>query len=293
MCIDFLLFFLAATLSSHLRVPCLTRFRRADFGNGLYNDHHFHYGYFVYALAIIFANDPHFAAAYADKALQLVREYACSNHSDPYFPRSRCKDWWDFHSWANGLTPFGDGKNQESTSEAVFAYYGVMLLGLSLGDRGLANWGRVLMQTEIHAAQRYWQIRYTGEQRDLEDSGSVYPPPFSHNLCVGVLWGSKADYRTWFGANTEFIFGIQQIPVSPISEALLAPGWLQCVAAANEREHLFAHASDAWKSILYAGLAQVDAETYWRKVRAPLPKPRTQSRMQHAFSSKHVNVCIC
>ena len=32
--------------------------RGADFGNGWYNDHHFHYGYFLYAAATVGKSDP-------------------------------------------------------------------------------------------------------------------------------------------------------------------------------------------------------------------------------------------
>ncbi|POM77946.1 Putative endo-1,3-beta-glucanase, partial [Phytophthora palmivora] len=38
---------------------------QADYGNGYYNDHHFHYGYFVYALATIRKFDPDFIEKHA------------------------------------------------------------------------------------------------------------------------------------------------------------------------------------------------------------------------------------
>ncbi|KAL4094979.1 hypothetical protein PRIC1_010629 [Phytophthora ramorum] len=38
---------------------------RADYGNGYYNDHHFHYGYFTYALAAIRKFDPEFIEKHA------------------------------------------------------------------------------------------------------------------------------------------------------------------------------------------------------------------------------------
>ena len=36
--------------------------KRADFGNGWYNDHHFHYGYHVYAAAVVCKEDPGFCS---------------------------------------------------------------------------------------------------------------------------------------------------------------------------------------------------------------------------------------
>jgi endo-1,3(4)-beta-glucanase len=39
------------------------------------------------------------------------------------------------HSWAAGLQPSWDGKNQESSSEAVNAYLAVAQLGRATGGR--------------------------------------------------------------------------------------------------------------------------------------------------------------
>ncbi|KAK4367667.1 hypothetical protein RND71_011459 [Anisodus tanguticus] len=53
------------------------------------------------------------------------------------YARLRCFDLWKLHSWAGGLTEFGDGRNQESTSEAVNAYYSAALMGLAYEDTHL------------------------------------------------------------------------------------------------------------------------------------------------------------
>ena len=47
---------------------------------------------------------------------------------------------------------------QESTSEAVNAYYGLYLLGEARGSAALADWGRVLLAMELRSAQRYWHV---------------------------------------------------------------------------------------------------------------------------------------
>jgi endo-1,3(4)-beta-glucanase len=65
------------------------------------------------------------------------------------------------HSWAAGLQPSFDGKNQESSSEAVSAYYGVALLGKATGNAELEGWGRLMLATEIRAARKYTQV-YSG-----------------------------------------------------------------------------------------------------------------------------------
>lgn len=54
-----------------------------------------------------------------------------------------------------------DGKNQESSSEAVNAYLGIVLLGQATGDAMLEGWGQLLLATEVTAARKYAQA-YTG-----------------------------------------------------------------------------------------------------------------------------------
>ena len=63
----------------------------------------------------------------------------------------------------------------------------------------------------------------------------------------------QVDYATWFGANVEYIHGIQILPVTPVTELLLAPAWVReqypVLAPA------LATASDGWKGFIYADLA--------------------------------------
>lgn len=96
----------------------------ADFGNGYYNDHHFHYGYFVYAAAVIGHLDPSWLQEGNNTAWvnTLVRDFA-NPVNDAEFPFFRSFDWFHGHSWAKGLFESGDGKDEESTSEDSFASY--------------------------------------------------------------------------------------------------------------------------------------------------------------------------
>ncbi|RZB65495.1 putative endo-1,3(4)-beta-glucanase [Glycine soja] len=103
----------------------------ADFGFGIYNDHHFHLGYFIYGIAVLAKIDPQWG--------------------------QKCFDLYNLHSWAAGLTEFEDGRNQESTSEA--AYYAGALLGLAYGDSSLVDTGSTLVALEILAAQTWWHVK--------------------------------------------------------------------------------------------------------------------------------------
>jgi endo-1,3(4)-beta-glucanase len=212
----------------------------ADFGQGYYNDHHFHYGYFLYAAAALGRGDAAWLAANREAIVALARDIANPSTEDPHFTPFRNMDWYEGHSWAAGLFENEAGRNQESSSEAVNAWYGLQLLGLASGDRDLENVGRVLLATEIRGAQRYWQV---------DSSDGVYSEPFASNKVVGIVWGSRADHATFFGTELELIHGIQLLPFTPVSEALLEPAWVTeqyPVASAS-----LGSAGEGWRGLLF------------------------------------------
>lgn len=77
-------------------------------------------------------------------------------------------------------------KNQESTSEAINAYYSVSLLGKVLNRTDLRDLGRVLLAMEIRSAKRYYHIRTTND--DVYESST-----FAANAIVGILWSNRAE----------------------------------------------------------------------------------------------------
>ena len=109
------------------------------FGQGYYNDHHFHYGYHVYAAAALAKADPAWAEQFEDTVLHLVRDIANPSNRDPHY-RASDMDWCMGHSWAGGLFLFGDARSR-STSEAVNAWYAVSLWGYRREARASATWG--------------------------------------------------------------------------------------------------------------------------------------------------------
>eukprot|EP01126_Amoeba_proteus_P063743 TRINITY_DN8816_c0_g1_i5.p1 TRINITY_DN8816_c0_g1~~TRINITY_DN8816_c0_g1_i5.p1 ORF type:complete len:571 (+),score=87.66 TRINITY_DN8816_c0_g1_i5:494-2206(+) len=187
-----------------------------DYGNGIYNDHHFHYGYYIYASSVVMKYIPTWE--WSSRVLDLIRDIANPSTSDPYFPVTRHKDWYLGHSWAQGLDSTQDGKNQESTSEAVNAYYAISLYGKVTNNNYLTNIGKLLLATEIRSAQKYWQTTVFS---------TIYPRIFAQNGIVGIMWSDKADYATFFGNKPEFIHCIQMVPFTPISEQLLPLQWVE------------------------------------------------------------------
>jgi endo-1,3(4)-beta-glucanase len=98
---------------------------------GFYNDHHFHYGYYIYTAAVLAHFDPQWGRDFFEVVLVLIRDIANPSNRDTSFPLFRHKDWYFGSSWASGITqpPFPNGMNQESSSEAIAAYEGVALFG--------------------------------------------------------------------------------------------------------------------------------------------------------------------
>lgn len=63
-----------------------------NFGNAFYNDMHFHYGYHIYAAAVVSHLDPDWGKRFFERVLLLVRNIANPSADDTYFPVMRHKD---------------------------------------------------------------------------------------------------------------------------------------------------------------------------------------------------------
>ncbi|KAH7288354.1 hypothetical protein KP509_31G023500 [Ceratopteris richardii] len=236
----------------------------ADFGLGVYNDHHYHMGYFCYAGAVLAKLDPAWGTAYKAHLYTIAEDFMTMNHhikqnnsvlpqssgiarKSPLFPRFRNFDFWVLHSWAGGLTEFLDGRNQESTSEAVNAYYSASLLGRAFKDNCLVDMGLTLAAFEIRAAQTLWHVHR---------NSSLYESVFvSRNRMLGVLWANKRDTGLWFAPPEwkECRLGIQLLPIVPITEFLFkdldfVKDLVEWASTSLSRPDV----KDEWKGFIYA-----------------------------------------
>jgi endoglucanase Acf2 len=169
------------------------------------NDHHFHYGYYVYAAAIVAQYDAAWAAdsAWGGMVKTLIRDSANPSRSDSAFPFLRGFDVYAGHSWASGHQGFAAGNNQESSSESTNLSAALVLWGSATGDTALRDLGSYLLATEGEAIAQYW---FDADQQ-------VFPGSFTHDT-VGMVWGSGGSYSTWWTANPEEIHGINVLPVT-------------------------------------------------------------------------------
>jgi hypothetical protein len=90
----------------------------------------------------------------------------------------------------------------------------------------------------------------------MDPQDGVHPEKFVGNKVTGIYFEGKCDYTTFFGNNPEFIHGIQQIPVSAITDRIRKADFI-----ASEWTILSSVApglTSFWKSILYTNYAAVD-----------------------------------
>ncbi|KAL2959071.1 hypothetical protein AAZX31_18G246400 [Glycine max] len=231
----------------------------ADFGFGVYNDHHYHLGYFLYGIAVLAKIDPQWGQKYKPQVYSLVTDFMnLGQRYNRFYPRLRCFDLYKLHSWAAGLTEFEDGRNQESTSEAVNAYYSAALVGLAYGDSSLVDTGSTLVALEILAAQTWWHVK-------VEDN--LYEEEFAKdNKIVGVLWANKRDSKLWWASAEcrECRLGIQVLPLLPITETLFSDA--DYVKELVEWTVPFL-SSQGWKGMTYALQGIYDKETALENIR--------------------------
>jgi endoglucanase Acf2 len=180
-----------------------------SFGSEEFNDHHFHYGYFLYAAGVMAAEDPALAERWAPVIDLLAADIATSGGSS-FFPDRRVFDVYGGHSWASGTSPFGDGNNQESSSEAVTAWNGLALWAQASGKEDLEAQARWMLAAEAASALAYWTNFPLDEA--LYDG-------FDHTV-TSLVWGGKRDYATWFSAEPSAMLGILVLPMSPVADYL-------------------------------------------------------------------------
>ncbi len=173
-------------------------------------DHHFHYGYFVRAAAEICRVDPSWCSqsSYGPMVELLIRDYA-GDKNDPMFPHLRHFDPANGFSWADGKADALQGNNNESTSEAANAYGAIILYGLVTGNNTLVEKG---MYLHASTSATYWQYWNDIDGYKSPGSDDKNFPPGYNKITTSIVWGSGADFSTWFSGAYAHILGIQGLP---------------------------------------------------------------------------------
>jgi endo-1,3(4)-beta-glucanase len=198
-----------------------------DFGNARYNDHAFHYGYVIYAAAVVARKRPDLFTAngnqYFNRITDLCRDIGSpvtpnNAQTDPYFPMHRHKDWYDGNSWMNGIQSQGAGRDQESVSEAANAWYGMYLFGLAMNNLNLKNTGKLMLASEIRNFKKYY--------RTFQNTDTTYSGYNQKHIIVGNNWHSLIINKT-YGTLPRFIYGVHMLPKNPFIERMWDPVFSQ------------------------------------------------------------------
>jgi endoglucanase Acf2 len=221
------------------------------------NDHHFHYGYWIRAAADIGLRDPQWIKPerWGGMIDLLVADIATAERGRKDFPYLRNFDPYEGHSWASGVALSPDGNNQESSSEAINAWAGLMLWGALQGRPELVELGTYLYATEIQAINHYW----------FDLHGLTLPKEYQ-NVEVSMLFGGKLAHNTWWIDEPRQIHGINLLPLSASSTYLAeSPAFVHKNMAALDKEIKIyegrgkrAKPHDIWQDLFAKYVALVD-----------------------------------
>ena len=213
------------------------------------NDHHFHYGYWINAAAEIARADPAWVSKYGGMVNMLVNDIADPNRNDTLFPFLRNFSPYEGHSWASGSELASWGNNQESSSEAINAWAGLIQWGTATGNTQLRDLGIYLYTTETQAVEQYWF------NVDHDNFASGYGFDYTAQVWSGQIWNG-----TYFSGDPQAIRGINLLPITPASLYLAdntsyEQEFLQALAAENGGSNTWT----MWQDTFWEYQALIDA----------------------------------
>lgn len=212
------------------------------------NDHHFHSSYAILSAATVAQFDSAWASQenWGGMVNLLIKDANNWDRTDTQFPFLRSHDAYAGHSWAAGHGDFGDGNNQESSSESMNFATAAFLWGSVTNQKEIRDLGIFLHTNETTAVEQYW----------FDVDNEVFPEEYPH-VAIGMVWGGKGVHSTWFGADPEFIHGINLLPITSGSLYL-----------GRHPEHVIANFNEVvserngepklWKDIFWQYLALAD-----------------------------------
>ncbi len=169
------------------------------------NDHHFWYGYFIRTAAEIALRDPSWIATgnWGGMIELLIADITTTERGRADAPFLRNWDAYEGHTWANGIGLGEFGNNNESSSESINAWVGLILWGEVTGNKALRDLGAYLYANEIQAINHYW----------FNIHGQVFAPEY-RNAEVSLVFGGMYRHDTWWIDDPRQIKGINLLPVT-------------------------------------------------------------------------------
>ena len=179
-------------------------YKNSEFGaNTGITDHHFTYGYYMFAASVLASYDSTFLANYKGMIEMLVRDYANPSRTDSMYPFFRNFDPYEGHSWAGGYGDNDSGNNQEAAGESLFGWVGLYMWGMVTGNNTYRDAGIYGFTTEEKAIEQYW-FNYDNDN---------WVTGYNHGI-AGQVYGSAYLYGTFFSGDPVCIYGIHWLPTA-------------------------------------------------------------------------------
>jgi endoglucanase Acf2 len=217
------------------------------------NDHHFHYGYFIKAAAVVSMYDITWSKKWRRMINSLVNDVASIEPRDTRFPRLRYFDHFVSHSYASGHAAFWSGNNQESSSEAMNSHAAILLWASITNQVRMRNLAIYLYAAESTSIGYYW----FNTKKSVFPSD--YPTPYA-----SLVWDDGSAHEIFWGPpNPEELQGINLLPVTAASLYLqrygFAPYYNFLISNKNGRqEELWKDIIWMWKSLFQPYTAQAN-----------------------------------
>ncbi|KAK3084979.1 hypothetical protein FSP39_022319 [Pinctada imbricata] len=213
-----------------------------DYGFPFYNDHHFHLGYFLYALAYYVRHDKSWAQRNKHRIYALARDVGNPSNKDRFFP------------------------------VALNCYHALAALGDAYGDPILRATGQVMLAMETASVREYWHVRdhnYNQFPPVLQEYGAVGMIAESSFYAYTLNWGCDPNV---FPMRHGCLVGIQVIPITAASKYWMDKDWAKhilktCDYAINPnhaQEYGKTNPGDmkqlttGWKAFCHAAMAPYD-----------------------------------
>ncbi len=217
-------------------------------------DHHFHYAYFIKAVATIAQYDKDWASdeQWGSMAKMLIQDGNNWDRNNSIFPFLRCFDVYAGHSWANGSANSHFGNDQEASSEAMNFAAATYFFGLNTEQDDIRDLGLFLYLTEASAIEQYW----------FDKDQQIFPAGYSFETATRI-WGNGADKIVGaqsYEGESEYQLGINAIPVQA-SGLYLGKNQDIINNSYTEANNIDDGIGDLWEDVMWCFQAMADPET--------------------------------
>lgn len=203
-----------------------------SFGNSFYNDHHFQYGYFFYALyTLSVIGQSATLLTYEPQVRQLLQDVVtAAGDGTSIATKTRHKDWYFGHSFATGLT---DAVNidQESVSEAINCYYNAWLLSGAMFTltadvryQSMRDVSLSALHSEVATYRRFW----TQNGEIIDSPSTTIVQAFSKTFAAQAP-GQPSSYPS----SSLYRYSIITLPFSDITPLFIDRDWIREFASAT------------------------------------------------------------